>query len=70
LPEEVEMIRLMGAEVIAVTLNHEGLDREHLRREQQKLQDELGLPVLHPLWDGVSQLVELIRQRLEERSEP
>jgi uncharacterized NAD-dependent epimerase/dehydratase family protein len=69
-PEEVEMIRLMGAEVIAVTLNHEGLDREQLRREQQKLQDELGLPVLHPLWDGVSQLVELIRQRLEERSKP
>ena len=68
LAEEIEMIRLMGAKVIAVTLNHENLDRNQLRDEQQKLQDELDLLVLHPLWDGVSPIVELIRRRLEERS--
>ena len=66
--EEIEMVRLMGAEVIAVTLNHENLDEEQLRTEQSKLQAELNVPVVHPLWDGLSEIVELVRQRLTARA--
>lgn len=69
LSEEIEMIRLMGAEVIAITLNHENLERDQLRQEQDKLRAELDLPVVHPLWDGLSEIVELIRQRLQARAE-
>ncbi len=69
LSEEIEMIRLMGAEVIAVTLNHENLDQEQLREEQERLRAELELPVIHPLWDGLSEVVEAIRQRLSARAE-
>ena len=66
--EEIEMVRLMGAEVIAVTLNHENLDEEQLRTERSKLQAELNVPVIHPLWDGLSEIVELVRQRLTARA--
>ena len=69
LTEEIEIIRLMGAQVIAVTLNHQELTREQLKEEQLRLRDELGIPIIHPLWDGVSPVVELIRQRLKERSQ-
>ncbi len=66
--EEIEMIRLMGAEVMAVTLNHENLDEAQLRTEQEKLQAELKLPVIHPLRDGLSALIGPIRQRLSART--
>ena len=69
LSEEIEMIRLMGAEVIAVALNHENLDQGQLRSEQERLRAELALPVIHPLWDGLSEVVEGIRQRLTARAE-
>ena len=69
LSEEIEMIRLMGAEVIAVALNHENLDQGQLRSEQDRLRAELALPVIHPLWDGLSEVVEAIRQRLTARAE-
>lgn len=65
--EEIGMIRLMGAEVIAVALNHENLDEDQLRGEQEKLQLELSVPVIHPLWDGLTEVVESIRQRLTSR---
>jgi uncharacterized NAD-dependent epimerase/dehydratase family protein len=68
LNEEIEIIRLLGAEVIAVTLNHENLDEEQLRSKQKKLREELSVPVIHPLWDGLSEIVELIRQRLTARA--
>ena len=66
--EEIEMIRLMGAEVIAVTLNHENLDESQLRSEQKRLQEELKIPVLHPLWDELSVIVDSIHQRLTARA--
>ena len=66
--EEIEMIRLMGAEVMAVALNHENLDEAQLRSEQEKLQTELKLPVIHPLGDGLSALIGPIRQRLSART--
>jgi uncharacterized NAD-dependent epimerase/dehydratase family protein len=62
--EEIEILRLMGAEVIAVTLNHENLDEKQLQSHQERLQGELNVPVIHPLWDGLSEIVKSIRQRL------
>jgi len=47
--EEIQLIRLFGAQVLAVTLNEERLTRERLLRERARLEEELGLPVILPL---------------------
>lgn len=62
--EEVEMIRLMGSEVWALTLHDENLDHEALERAKAALQDELGIPVVHPLTDGVDLVVDEIQSRM------
>jgi uncharacterized NAD-dependent epimerase/dehydratase family protein len=61
--EDVELIRLLGAEVWAVTLHGDGLDESRLERARSELARELALPVLLPLRDGGSELVGLLRRR-------
>ncbi len=62
---EVELIRQYGSEVIALTLNTEGLSLNEVRRYQQQYREELGLPVLLPIEDGVDELVGLIQALIE-----
>lgn len=61
--EEVELIRLLGAEVWAVTLNEERLSEGGAEAARQRLEAELGMPVFLPLRDGLAPLVELLRDR-------
>jgi uncharacterized NAD-dependent epimerase/dehydratase family protein len=63
--EELQLIRLYGAEVLAVTLNGEQLSAAALREAQRALSLELALPVVRPLEDGVEGLVPVVRQFLE-----
>ena len=65
---EVALIRAYGSEVIALTLNTQGLSLEQARRYQQQLQQELELPVLLPIEDRVDKLVELVRGLLGPKS--
>ncbi len=65
LDEEIELIRLLGSEVWAVTLNDEGLEDGELEPTRARLEGELGLPVMHPLKGGMPRLVEIVRARLE-----
>jgi uncharacterized NAD-dependent epimerase/dehydratase family protein len=62
--EEIEMIRLMGTEVWALTLHDENLDRESAYAIQQDLRNRLGVPVVFPLWEGVDAVVDEIQKRL------
>ena len=62
--EEIEMIRLMGADVWALTLHEEGLDEERGREIQQQLARDLEIPVVFPLRDGVEFLVDGLLHRL------
>ncbi len=62
--EEIELIRLYGSEVWAVTLNDKGLDPPELEPTRARLEDELGLPVLHPLKGGMPRLVEIVCSHL------
>ena len=63
--EEIQLVRLYGAEVLAVTLNGERLSAAALREAQRALAAELGLPVVRPLEEGVAALVPVVRQFLE-----
>ncbi len=62
---EVALIRAYGSEVIALTLNTEGLSTKEARRYQQQYQQELNLPVLLPIEEGLGALVELIQGLVE-----
>ena len=65
LAEEIELIRLLGAQVCCVTLNDEGLEKEGLERERRLLETELGLPVLHPVAGEQSLLARVVAEALE-----
>ena len=60
--EEIELIRMLGAEVVALALNGEGLSRDELGRARARLERELSVPVVLPLEEGVDRLVPVIRE--------
>jgi uncharacterized NAD-dependent epimerase/dehydratase family protein len=62
--EEIELIKMYGAETLAVTLNGEGGTQENLIRYQDELSQKLGIPVIRPLAEGVSALLPVIRRFL------
>jgi uncharacterized NAD-dependent epimerase/dehydratase family protein len=64
---EVELIRAYGAEVVALTLNTQGLSLEKARRYQRRYDDELGITTLLPIEDGMNQLVTAVQSLLAHR---
>jgi uncharacterized NAD-dependent epimerase/dehydratase family protein len=61
---ERRIIELLGpARVVAVTLNHEGLSPESMRRAASLLETETDLPCCDPLVDGVDQVLDALRRR-------
>jgi uncharacterized NAD-dependent epimerase/dehydratase family protein len=60
--DEIELIRMYGAQTLAVTLNDEGGTREELADVQQRLSQRLQLPVVCPLHEGMETLLPVIRQ--------
>ncbi len=69
LHEEIQLIRLLGAEVWAVTLNGEGLAPAEEEETRSRLAEELDLPVLLPLRDGLEELAGVVADRLASRGE-
>jgi uncharacterized NAD-dependent epimerase/dehydratase family protein len=63
--EEIQLIRLYGAEVLAVTLNGERLTPAALREAQRGLTAELEIPVVRPLEEGVDALVPVVQEFVE-----
>jgi len=60
LETELELLRLYGAETLAVTI-HGPPDAPGLEATRAELRARLGLPVVHPLVDGVEPLADLVR---------
>jgi len=58
---EIQLIKMYGSEVIAVTLNGEHLTLEELKSYQDNLQKKLGIPVVLPLEEGVEELLSVIK---------
>lgn len=59
--EEIALIRLLGAEVLALTLNGQGLSAAELVEARKQLEKRLGLPVVCPLEEGMDTLIPVIR---------
>ncbi len=62
---EIALIKMYGSEVIAVTLNTHGLTLAEARQKQAILRGELGIPVVLPLEDGVGEIVEILKKRVQ-----
>ena len=58
---EIELIRCYGSDVIALALNTEGCSREEAFAYQKQYSEQLGLPVLLPLEEGVAPVLPLIQ---------
>jgi uncharacterized NAD-dependent epimerase/dehydratase family protein len=65
LSEQIEAIRAVsGREVLAVTLNHEGLQPNDIPAACQAVTEETGLPCFDVLANGSSGLIDLIKTKL------
>jgi uncharacterized NAD-dependent epimerase/dehydratase family protein len=61
LAQQVEVIRVVsGKPVVAVTVNHEGLDAAAVPAECAKIERELGIPAFDVLLGGTEGLVEVV----------
>ena len=67
--EELELIRLYGAQVLALTLNRSGQSDDETTFYKKQMSARLGLPVVAPLADGVAALVPLVREYLERQAQ-
>jgi uncharacterized NAD-dependent epimerase/dehydratase family protein len=59
---EIELIRMYGAEVIAVTLSEEGLNEIDMQHFKRELEIKTNIPVIRPLKEGLDALIPLIEQ--------
>jgi uncharacterized NAD-dependent epimerase/dehydratase family protein len=60
---EIDLIRVYGSETLAVTLNTAGVSLGEARLFQAAYREELGIPVVLPIEDGVDDIISLIKTR-------
>jgi len=65
LKDEVAMIRMYGAPTVAVTINSAKMTEAEARAAAKKYQDELGIPAVLPLEDGVESLVSVFEKMIK-----
>jgi len=62
--KEMEIVRLVGGRpVVAIALNHEGMEPDEVRSHALSLRERHGIPCCDPLLDGVKPIVEELRRR-------
>jgi uncharacterized NAD-dependent epimerase/dehydratase family protein len=64
--DEIELIRMYGAQTLAVTLNGEGGSRQALAEYRDELARRLQIPVVSPLDDGTQSLLPVIRKYISQ----
>lgn len=66
--DEIALIAHLGAPTWAVTLNTSGLSEESQKKAVITLGTSTGLPVIRPMEDGLEAVVDVIKQKLKERT--
>ncbi|MDY7095341.1 MAG: DUF1611 domain-containing protein [Acidobacteriota bacterium] len=65
LPQQIQAIEMIsGKPVVAVTVNHEGMEGQQIDDACRAIREETGLPAVDVLRDGAGALVPLLVQRL------
>jgi uncharacterized NAD-dependent epimerase/dehydratase family protein len=70
LTEEIELIKLYGAKVLAVTLNTSSLNGETWQSAKLRINDETGLSVICPREEGVDFLIPIVKSYIEQHNSP
>lgn len=66
LEEQIRAIQVIsGKEVIAITLNHEGMTREEIPAACKAITAETGLPCFDVLENGADELVDILKSKLK-----
>jgi uncharacterized NAD-dependent epimerase/dehydratase family protein len=65
LKDEIDLIKRYGAATVAITLNTAKMQLAEARTVAQRYEQELGIPVILPLEDGVGRLVPLFKDMIE-----
>ncbi len=66
LQREMDLIRLYGSRVIAISLNTKGITLSEARRYQQEYEKKYNIPVVLPLEEGVAKLADAVARYAEE----
>lgn len=66
--DEIQIIELLGAKVIAISLNSSDMDKSDLMGNKNKLEKELAIPVLSPLHDSEIELLVPVMQFIKDCS--
>jgi uncharacterized NAD-dependent epimerase/dehydratase family protein len=67
--EEIALIRMYGAETLAVALNEDGWDQPVMKAYRRQLAEKLSIPVIRPLTGGVGSLIPVILEFMARRFE-
>jgi uncharacterized NAD-dependent epimerase/dehydratase family protein len=62
--DEIKLIEMYGAKVIALTINTEGLSKSEAENYAAQLEQELQIPVILPLENGLDRLIPVIQSLL------
>ena len=65
LESEVKLIEMYGAKVFAIALNEQNLNSEQAKAYKQQYEEQLGIPVIIPLQEGLETVVPLIQKMIE-----
>ena len=65
--DEIALIAMYGATTLAVTLNGAHVSADELVAQQRSYEEELGIPVLRPLEEGLDRLVPVMQAYIEEQ---
>lgn len=59
---EIALYRMLGTSILALVMNTEGLKEAEAGRLQKELEEELSIPVLQPLKEGMNRLVPALQK--------
>lgn len=62
--DEIKLIEAYGANVLGLGINYDGKSTNEFEKIKDQLSDNLSLPVLNPVQDGVSKFVDKIQKTL------
>ena len=65
--EEIDLIQSYGSDVLALTLYNQSLEIDEISNHAKLLEDELQMPVVIPLKDGVDELYGVIHDYVNDR---
>ncbi len=66
--DEIELVRLYGSRVIAITLNMTGVDPDKEKEVERQIRDLLDIKVVNVMRDGVDELIPLVESYIKKFS--